>query len=84
MIGGLACCSLALFQAFAVPSAGLIAVLGLVGVVDVLLGKLMLTEGAWVRNHPRFPTPVNPWDAGRWTGASSNGSAANVTSLSAS
>lgn len=42
----------------------------------VLLGKLQLTEGAWIMNHPQFPTPVNPWDAGRWTGASSNGSAA--------
>ncbi|MCG8584633.1 MAG: amidase, partial [Pirellulales bacterium] len=41
----------------------------------VLLGKLQLTDGAWTRNHPKFPTPVNPWDASRWAGASSNGSA---------
>ncbi|MGI9521421.1 MAG: amidase [Hyphomicrobiaceae bacterium] len=41
----------------------------------VLLGKLQLTEGGWIRNHPQFPTPLNPWDADRWTGASSNGPA---------
>lgn len=42
----------------------------------VMLGKLQLTEGAWINTHPRFVTPVNPWDSDRWAGASSNGSAA--------
>lgn len=41
----------------------------------VLLGKLQLTDGAMVENHPNFPTSVNPWSARHWAGASSNGSA---------
>ena len=41
----------------------------------VLLGKLNLTEGAMGGYHPAFPVPCNPWDAGRWAGASSSGSA---------
>lgn len=41
----------------------------------VLLGKLQLTDGAMVENHPNFPTAVNPWSARHWSGASSNGPA---------
>ena len=40
----------------------------------VLLGKLNLTEGAMGGYHPEFPIPRNPWDSGRWAGASSSGS----------
>ncbi len=40
----------------------------------VLLGKLNLTEGAWVGYHPDFEIPVNPWDEGLWSGVSSSGS----------
>jgi amidase len=40
----------------------------------VLLGKLNLTEGAMAGYHPEFPIPKNPWQADRWTGASSSGS----------
>lgn len=40
----------------------------------VLLGKLNLTEGAMAGYHPDFDIPVNPWDAGLWTGVSSSGS----------
>jgi len=40
----------------------------------VLLGKLNLTEGAMGGYHPEFPVPCNPWDPGRWAGASSSGS----------
>ena len=40
----------------------------------VLLGKLNLTEGAMGGYHPDRDIPINPWDAGRWSGASSSGS----------
>ncbi len=40
----------------------------------VLLGKLNLTEGAWIGYHPDFEIPVNPWDEGLWAGVSSSGS----------
>lgn len=40
----------------------------------VILGKLALTEGAYATHHPDVTPPVNPWDAGRWTGVSSSGS----------
>ncbi len=40
----------------------------------VLLGKLALTEGAYATHHPDVATPLNPWDATRWTGVSSSGS----------
>ncbi|MEM7435199.1 MAG: amidase [Myxococcota bacterium] len=46
----------------------------------VILGKLRLTEGAWTRDHPEFPTPLNPWDASRWVGASSSGPAVATAS----
>jgi amidase len=40
----------------------------------VLLGKLNLTEFAVAWYHPQMPTPLNPWDASLWPGASSSGS----------
>lgn len=40
----------------------------------VILGKLSMTEGAFASHHPNMPTPVNPWGAEIWTGASSSGS----------
>jgi len=40
----------------------------------VLLGKLNLTEGAMGGYNPEFEIPINPWRAGRWSGASSSGS----------
>jgi amidase len=41
----------------------------------VILGKLQLTEGAFALHHPTIPTPLNPWGANHWSGASSSGSA---------
>ncbi len=40
----------------------------------VLLGKLNLTEFAVAWYHPDLPTPLNPWGAAIWPGASSSGS----------
>jgi len=42
----------------------------------IILGKLSMTEGAFAIHHPDMPTPVNPWQADVWTGASSSGSGA--------
>src|SRR5436190_9994974 len=42
----------------------------------IILGKLSMTEGAFAIHHPDMPTPVNPWRAEVWTGASSSGSGA--------
>ena len=42
----------------------------------IILGKLSMTEGAFAIHHPDMPTPVNPWLADVWTGASSSGSGA--------
>lgn len=39
----------------------------------ILLGKLQLTEGAFVAQHPKIPAPVNPWSADHWPGVSSSG-----------
>jgi amidase len=44
----------------------------------VILGKLNLTEGAMGGYHTDFAIPLNPWDAGRWTGSSSSGSGVAV------
>lgn len=41
----------------------------------VILGKLNLTEGALADYTPPFKAPLNPWDADRYPGASSSGSA---------
>ncbi len=40
----------------------------------IMLGKLTMTEGAYALHHPKMPTPLNPWHADAWTGASSSGS----------
>jgi len=40
----------------------------------VVLGKLVLCEGAFGPYFPGLQVPVNPWDATRWTGVSSSGS----------
>jgi amidase len=42
----------------------------------IMLGKLSMTEGAYATHHPKMKTPVNPWNADVWTGASSSGSGA--------
>jgi amidase len=40
----------------------------------VILGKLQLTEGAYIEYHPGVAPPVNPWNEAYWAGASSSGS----------
>ena len=40
----------------------------------VILGKLELTEGAYVAHHPDITDPVNPWNEEYWPGVSSSGS----------
>ena len=40
----------------------------------IILGKLQLTEGAYVDHHPNITPPVNPWGAEHWVGSSSSGS----------
>jgi amidase len=44
----------------------------------VILGKTCLTEGAYADHRAPYGTPVNPWNADRWCGASSSGSAVGV------
>lgn len=44
----------------------------------VLLGKLKMTEGAFVTHHPSVRPPVNPWSPGHVTGLSSSGSGVAV------
>jgi amidase len=39
-----------------------------------MLGKLQLTEGAFVSHHPAITPPLNPWNADYYAGASSSGS----------
>ncbi len=40
----------------------------------LVLGKVKMTEGAFVEHHPSIAPPINPWNAARWTGISSSGS----------
>lgn len=40
----------------------------------VIMGKLVLTEGAFGPYFPGLQVPVNPWNAARWSGVSSSGS----------
>jgi amidase len=40
----------------------------------VILGKLVLCEGAFGPYFPGLQVPANPWDATRWSGVSSSGS----------
>jgi len=42
----------------------------------IVVGKLRMSEAALAAHHPDLPTPVNPWDADAWIGASSSGNAA--------
>jgi amidase len=44
----------------------------------VILGKLTMTEGAFAHHHPKLKTPLNPWGAAFWAGASSSGSGTSV------
>ncbi|MEM9198443.1 MAG: amidase [Pseudomonadota bacterium] len=44
----------------------------------IILGKLAMTEGAFAHHHPALQTPVNPWGAEIWSGASSSGSGTSV------
>jgi amidase len=44
----------------------------------ILLGKVKMTEGAFVEHHASVIPPVNPWNAERWTGISSSGSGVAV------
>ncbi|TNE60863.1 MAG: amidase [Alphaproteobacteria bacterium] len=46
----------------------------------VLLGKHVMTEFAFSGYHPDFDPPRNPWNADRWSGVSSSGSAVAVAS----
>ena len=57
-----------------VPDFDATAVARLAAAGAVLLGKLNLTEGAMGGYHPDFEIPLNPWNAERWSGASSSGS----------
>lgn len=40
----------------------------------ILLGKLQLTEGAFITHHPTITPPRNPWNPDYYAGASSSGS----------
>lgn len=44
----------------------------------VILGKVKMTEGAFIEHHPSVVPPKNPWNAERWTGISSSGSGVAV------
>ncbi len=44
----------------------------------VILGKVKMTEGAFVMHHETVTPPVNPWNPDRWTGISSSGSGVSV------
>jgi amidase len=45
----------------------------------VILGKLVLCEGAFGPYFPGLPVPANPWDDTRWSGVSSSGSGVATT-----
>ncbi|MBO0742470.1 MAG: amidase [Hyphomicrobiaceae bacterium] len=57
-----------------VPDFGATVVKRLADAGAVLLGKLQLTEGAFLSHHPTVTAPVNPWNADYYAGASSSGS----------
>lgn len=44
----------------------------------VILGLLVMTEGASAVHHPETPQPKNPWNTDHWSGASSSGSGVAV------
>lgn len=39
----------------------------------VIIGKLAMTEGAYLGYHPSLSIPVNPWNPAAWAGVSSSG-----------
>lgn len=47
---------------------------------SVLLGKLVLTQGAYAEHCEPFVAPLNPWNNGYWSGASSSGSGVALAS----
>lgn len=57
-----------------VPSFDATVVTRLAAAGAVLLGKLQLTEGAFVFHHPSIEPPRNPWNPDYYAGASSSGS----------
>ena len=46
----------------------------------IIIGKLALTEGAFVEHIPGMPAPKNPWNSNYDTGVSSSGAAVAVSS----
>ncbi|KQV41341.1 amidase [Rhizobium sp. Root1204] len=44
----------------------------------ITLGKVKTTEGAYATHHPDVEPPLNPWNAGHWSGSSSSGSGVSV------
>lgn len=44
----------------------------------IIIGKLSMSEGAYLAHHPKFKVPKNPWDKSRYTGVSSSGSGVAV------
>jgi amidase len=44
----------------------------------ITLGKVKTTEGAYATHHPDVTPPLNPWNAGSWSGSSSSGSGVSV------
>ena len=57
-----------------IPNEDAIVVSRLAEAGAVLLGKLNLTEGAMGGYNPQFEAPLNPWNPGVWSRASSSGS----------
>jgi amidase len=57
-----------------VPTEDATVVARLRGAGAIILGKLALTESAFIDHHPSIQPPVNPWNAEYWTGISSSGS----------
>jgi amidase len=62
-----------------IPSKNSTVVQRLLDAGAIILGNLKLTEGAHAEHRPPlFETPVNPWNADLWSGASSSGSGVAV------
>ena len=67
-----------LFRARFAPSDTATVVRRLQDAGAIIIGKLVLTEGAWATHHPTISQPVNPWAPNRWPGVSSSGSGVSV------